>query len=869
MRIAIIDKLGLCYDGDTLSKRGLGGSESAVILIAKELVKLGLHVTVFNNCKDGSHSRPGVFDGVRYIDNSDASTHDESYDVVVVSRTVNPFISNHWPFVSTANTRILWLHDTFIEGDHLVEELVVNGVIDHIFTLSDWHTSYILTCTHGKKRNYEVLKKSIFQTRNGAVCYIPEVDLSKKDPFHFVYNASAVKGMTPLVEDIWPHIKQRIPEAKLTVIGGYYRFSERSAPDVQENIVEQLSKREDLKKLDVTFTGIITQHEIAEILANAWMMLYPGAFPETFGISTLESLLYKTPLVTTRFGALEETAIDLACYHIDYAIEPNNLFPHIDKAAQVERYLEEFFAAYYTPYLHQQKQNYCDVVKDIAGWDTVALQWKQFLYAVSGYFLHVDEFRQVKRINQKVARVFGRTGCMPAHREYSSYGEQRRIVVISPFWNAERYITNNILSVAQQEYDNYIHVLIDDASSDNSYDIAKQTISNLPKNIQKRFRLIRNQTNVGSIANQIVGISHCKSTDIVMLLDGDDWLINNNTIFHYYNDIYSQGYEFTYGSMWSVADNIPLISQEYPIEVRKKKSYRNHHFNWKIPYTHLRTCLGSHMFALDTSKFKVDGQWMKSGADNPLFYELIERVDYDKIYCNKEIVCSYNDLNPLNDYKIRGEEQNRNANLSYAVTEKNRLPTHNTNKRILIAIPTAKYIEVDTFKSLWDLEVPPGYQLDNIEQIRNLIAEWAKRYDYLLSVDSDIVLPNDALVKMLEADKDIISGLYIQRIPNKQTVEVYMKTPEGGCTNIPYHLLDGKGIVEIAACGMGCALIKSEVFRKLEYPHFVYKSALTMEGTVSEDVYFCIKAREAGFTVWADTSIKCDHIGSTVYSIST
>ena len=33
MRIAIIDLLGLTYDGNTLSKRGLGGSESAVILI--------------------------------------------------------------------------------------------------------------------------------------------------------------------------------------------------------------------------------------------------------------------------------------------------------------------------------------------------------------------------------------------------------------------------------------------------------------------------------------------------------------------------------------------------------------------------------------------------------------------------------------------------------------------------------------------------------------------------------------------------------------------------------------------------------------------------------------------------------------------
>jgi FkbM family methyltransferase len=870
MKIAIIDSLGLCYDGDTLNKQGLGGSESAVILISKELSKLGFDVTVYNNCKDGKHSRPGIYEGVRYIDNSDAKSDTSEYDVVIVSRSVKPFISNDYQFIQRAKKKILWLHDTFIEGDQIMEDLVVSKQIDYIFTLSDWHTSYILTCEHGHKRNYEVLKKSIFQTRNGAVCHIPEVDVSKKDPNHFVYNASATKGMIPLVENIWPRIRERLPQARLTVIGGYYRFREGAAPDDQENTVEQLAKRQDLKDLGITFTGVIPQKEIAEILANARMMLYPGAFPETFGISSLESLLYKTPLVTTRFGALEETAIDLACYHIDYAIEPNSLFPQINKEQQIQKYVDKFFEAYSTPYLHQQKQNYCDVVKDIAGWDTVALQWKQFLYGITGEFLPVDEYRKVTRINEKVSRIFGRTSNMPAQKEYRSYGSKRRIVVISPFWNAEDYIENNIRSVASQDYDNYVHILIDDASRDSSYEKAKLTIESLPKKLQSKFRLIQNSENRGAIANQITGISNCKNDDIVVLLDGDDWLINNNTIFHYYNDLYDQGYEFTYGSMWSIVDNIPLIAQEYTNEVKENRSYREHHFNWKIPYTHLRTCLGKHFFTLNTDKFKVDDQWMKSGADNPLFYELIERVEPEKIYCNREIVCNYNDANPLNDYKIRGTEQNQNANLSY------RNEAKLNKKKILVAIPTAKYIEVQTFKSLWDLTVPEGYELDfrysfgySISQIRNLIADWAKGYDYLMSVDSDIVLPKDVLIKMLGADKDIVSGLYIQRIPGTQTVELYMDTPNGGCTNIPYSLLEGKGVVEIAACGMGCALIKGEVFRKMEYPHFLYKEALDHRNTVSEDVYFCMKARSIGFKVWADTSIKCDHIGATTFSLDT
>ncbi len=756
MKLAIIDKLGLCYDGDTLSKQGLGGSESAIILISKKLRKIGFDITVFNNCKDGSNSKPGIYDNVRYIDNSDAKTHTEEYDIVISSRSIAPFISKDWPFLHTAKKRILWLHDTFIEGDQIMEDLVVSGKIDHVFTLSDWHTTYILNAAHGPKRNFEVLKKKIFQTRNGAVCHIPEVDLSKKDQNHFVYNSSATKGMIPLLEDIWPEIKKRLPEARLTVIGGYYRFREGAAPDAQESTVEKLSKSQELKDLGVTFTGVISQQEIAKILSNAWMMLYPGSFPETFGISTLESLLYKTPLVTTRFGALEETAVDLACYHIDYAIEPNSLFPHIDKKAQVQKFIHKFFEAYNTPYLHQQKQNYCDVVKDVAGWNTVALQWKQFFYDVSNKFLSVDEYRRVTRINDKVERIFGRTNTMPMQKQYRSYGDQRRIVIVSPFWNSKDYIENNILSVAQQDYDNYLHILIDDASEDGSYDIAQATIDNLPSSLQSKFRLIKNEKNVGAIANQIKGISHASPDDIVVLLDGDDWLKNNNSIFHYYNDLYDQGYEFTYGSMWSLVDNIPLISQEYPLDVKEKRSYRNHLFNWKIPYTHLRTCLGKYFFTLDTNKFKVDGEWMKSGADNPLFYELIEQVDPNKIYCNREIICNYNDKNPLNDYKIRGEEQNSNANQSYGKVNK--------VKNILVAIPTNKYIEPETFKSIFDLDVPEGYKLDfqyfygySRTQILNLCCEWAKRYDYLLIVNRNSIFKEDTLIECINRNVDLVS----------------------------------------------------------------------------------------------------------------
>ena len=663
LKIAIIDTVGLTYDGNTLRNRGLGGSESAVILISKELAKLGFKVTVYNNCID-SQAKPGIYNGVRFIDHTQINQFEDEYDVVLSSRSVFPFFPGSiYHFIPKSKWKVLWMHDTFCKGDELIEEMVMSGVINEVFTLSDFHTNYTLNNEHGKKRMFDVLKHRNFQTRNGAVKYIDEVDLNKKDPNHFVYNASVTKGLKPLLQMIWPDVKRLIPNAHLTVIGGYYRFRDGSEPDEQEKDLVNFKEDERYKKLGVSFTGVITQQEIAKILSNATYMIYPADFPETFGISTLESLLYRTPLITCRFGALEETAIDLACYKLDYPAVPNSVYPHIDAIGQADAFIKMTYAAYHTPYLLKQKQNYCDVVNDTYGWDTIALQWKQHLYMRLGLFLSADEFRHVSRLNEKVARIHGRRFNNEVDRRcFRSSGNQQRISVLMPFFNSQDYIEKAIRSIAQQDYENYQLIMIDDASTDNSLSVSKRTIEQLSRDFQSKVKIIVNKNNRGAVFNHYHALKHTDENDIIMLVDGDDWLVNNNTIFHLYNDLYQQGAEFTYGSCWSLVDNIPLIAQNYPSEVKRNRSYRNHKFAWNMPYTHLRTFTKRLFKDVSEDRFKdSNGNWLRAGGDGALFYEMIERANPDKIVAVKEIVYNYNDLNPLNDYKVNGDEQTKNA----------------------------------------------------------------------------------------------------------------------------------------------------------------------------------------------------------------
>lgn len=190
-------------------------------------------------------------------------------------------------------------------------------------------------------------------------------------------------------------------------------------------------------------------------------------------------------------------------------------------------------------------------------------------------------------------------------------------------------------------------------------------------------------------------------------------------------------------------------------------------------------------------------------------------------------------------------------------------------KTVLIAVPTDKYVEPETFKSIYDLNVPNGYEVHfqiatgtQVDQIRNLIADWATRFDYLFAVDADMSFAPDTLERLLSHDKDVVSGLYIQRKPGQHILEIYRNG-----RNVPYSDIKGKGLVEIDGCGFGCVLVKSEVIRAIGYPQFVYKSALDHAYTVSEDTYFCSKATQLGFKVWADTTIKCGHHGASVFYV--
>lgn len=195
--------------------------------------------------------------------------------------------------------------------------------------------------------------------------------------------------------------------------------------------------------------------------------------------------------------------------------------------------------------------------------------------------------------------------------------------------------------------------------------------------------------------------------------------------------------------------------------------------------------------------------------------------------------------------------------------------------KILIAVPTYENIYPDTYKSIYDLEKPKDAELIfefirgyDVAAARNNIVRKALKLhaDYIFMVDNDIVLPSDSLVNLLSHDKDIVLGYYAHRNGNVFTGKSCLcKLGEFNYTQ-QFHgdelrELQNKGdiLIPIHGGGMGCALIKTDLFQQYDYPWFKWTN-YPDGGVLSEDLYLCEQCKALKIPIYADTRVACGHI---------
>lgn len=267
------------WDEDTLSKNGIGGSETAVIHMARKLHDLtGLRVRVFND-REATWERDGV-------------TYEPLAQMYAYFKERMPLVQIAWRH----NIRLcpapmyIWCHDLLFLG------LEMGHGYDHVFALSDFHKDWLHSL-------YGVPLGKIIVTRNGidAERYNPTKPIPNKVPHKVIFSSSPDRGMDTTIK-IMDLVRLEVRDAELHC---YYGFEGMLSAGKQAEVqaLEQMIK----ERPWVHMHGNIKQSELTQEFHTATVWLYPTNFLETFCITALEALCAQVYPVVRKYGALPDT----------------------------------------------------------------------------------------------------------------------------------------------------------------------------------------------------------------------------------------------------------------------------------------------------------------------------------------------------------------------------------------------------------------------------------------------------------------------------------------------------------------------------------------------------------------------------------
>jgi len=234
--------------------------------------------------------------------------------------------------------------------------------------------------------------------------------------------------------------------------------------------------------------------------------------------------------------------------------------------------------------------------------------------------------------------------------------EEKPFVVVIPSYNNELYVQRNLESVFFQEYKNYRVIYIDDCSTDKTYEKASQIAEGRSVKIQ----IIRNKTNKKALHNLFDVIHSLRDDEIVLLLDGDDWLSHTNVLRElncYYND---PNVWLTYGQYVTYPDYEIGICRE-PIFKRylkngnlRKVGLFSKDTDWF--FSHLRTFYAGLFKKIKKEDLLYEGKFFSSAWDLAILFPMCEMAREHAVFIPK-VLYIYNRETPFNDDKLRQKEQ--------------------------------------------------------------------------------------------------------------------------------------------------------------------------------------------------------------------
>jgi hypothetical protein len=283
------------WTGKDIQYKGVGGSETYVIEMAKYIQEMGqFNVIVFCKCVNNE-----VFENVEYrklMDFYDFITK-ETIHTCIISR-----YSEYVP-VSLISENIenvyLLLHDLIPSGKVIPR----TDKLKRIFCLSNWHVEYFTNI-------FPTLKDITVPFNYGIDFKLFLFNNSFKIPYKFIYSSFAHRGLLPLLQ-MWPRIIARYPSASLHIhCDVENNWVNAMRPDEMKLIKNLLNEYKNIENINIFYHGWTDKKALAENWASSDIWFYPCTFLETFCLTALEAAITKTFAITREFGALKDTVGD-------------------------------------------------------------------------------------------------------------------------------------------------------------------------------------------------------------------------------------------------------------------------------------------------------------------------------------------------------------------------------------------------------------------------------------------------------------------------------------------------------------------------------------------------------------------------------
>lgn len=225
------------------------------------------------------------------------------------------------------------------------------------------------------------------------------------------------------------------------------------------------------------------------------------------------------------------------------------------------------------------------------------------------------------------------------------------VITIAVF-NAERWIERCLVSALDQEFGEGLSMrimIVDDASTDRTYDIALKTLDGY----EPHYSLWRNQSGQGALKNYREMIGECADDEIIINLDGDDQLAHKRVLKRLAEEYSDPRVWMTYGSFNYDHESRNPNGDARGMSAQVPPDRHNRTHGWSC--SHLRTYYAWLFKKIREEDFLFEGKYFQAAPDLAIMYPMIEMCGPGHARYIPDVLYLYNAVNPLGEVKLRKE----------------------------------------------------------------------------------------------------------------------------------------------------------------------------------------------------------------------